>query len=96
MGGVVQSTWTAFSSLVMPSLAKAVGTASIGSLTGLVVNKEALPHLDVSQLAPSKHLSVPEHASGCPTLEPDLANQPLEAALAAAISGLDFDKSVQH
>jgi hypothetical protein len=36
MGGVVQSTWTAFSSSMMPSLAKAVGTASIGSLAGLV------------------------------------------------------------
>ena len=48
MGGVVQSTRTAFSSSVMPSLAKAVGTASIGSLAGLVVNTEAS---DVSQRA---------------------------------------------
>ena len=61
MGGVVQSTRTAISSSMMPSLAKAVGTASIGSLAGLVVNTEAS---DVNQLALKASLGV----SACPRL----------------------------
>ena len=70
----------------MPSLAKADGTASIGSAAGLVSCNQG--GSGFSQLDLSRHLSVPEQASGCPTLQPDSADQPLELALAAATAGL--------